>query len=324
MADKKIRYHLIGHAGSNDDPCIIRRLAWEEGAVVCFTHTWVWPLYCQLKAKGVPATFGYVPEPGAINIIHGQVARHQLRPADLRNHFFVVVRADFPPFPYGAFEVVQNKRTTGGRSVFMPHFPQPGLLPRDKDRDEVCNVCASGERQNFANLDALEGEMDAMGCRFVFKSVGEWQDMTDVDILLGIRSFDKQAYDSKPPTKLFNAWLAGIPFIGGYDSAYEQVGLPGKDYLRVATERELLETVRALKQEPCLYSSLVAEGKKSVAQYTPERIAERWLGFLEGKASEAYARWARGEGRLADMFKAAAFEVVEKQLRGFKRSDVWV
>lgn len=292
-----IHYHFIGNAESNDSLETLCELEWEKGTIACVRHAWIWPLYCRLKMRGMPVSFSYSPMPGAVNFIHGQVARFLLKPRDFKEYFIVAVRADFRPFPFGRFEIVQNRHADGGRRVFMPHFPQPGLRPRDGRRELIENVCFSGEANNCFDASALSEELTKLGCRYVFKGQGDWQNMQDVDILLGIRSLSKNRYHSKPPTKLFNAWLAGIPFIGGYDSAYEQVGTPGRNYLRVADYGELVDAIRMLKNDNGLYARLVANGRQAAVDYTPERITDRWLALLDGEVAKAYRDWAKGSPR---------------------------
>lgn len=47
-----------------------------------------------------------------------------------------------------------------------------------------------------------------------------WSDCSDVDVVLGLRSFGRVKFDTKPPTKLINTWLAVALFIRGRDPAY--------------------------------------------------------------------------------------------------------
>jgi len=287
----EICYHFVGNSHTGDDVENLRTLNWEGGLLACCQHAWVWPVYCQLKMRNWPVSFGYALKEGMVNIIHGQVARECLTLSDLRRHFIVTIRADFRPFPFGQFEIVQNQRYVGGRRVYLPHLPQPGLIPRDRNRDCVVNVCFSGQIENSIDTYALNRDLEQMGCRLVFRELGQWQDMREVDILFGIRSFSKTPFHSKPPTKLFNAWLAGIPFIGGYDSAYEQVGQPGYDYLRVSDYDELVRAIVRLKEDPAFYREIVEHGAKAGEMYTPVRTVEKWEYFLERGVKPHYCDW---------------------------------
>ncbi|MEE9369571.1 MAG: glycosyltransferase [Pontiella sp.] len=285
-------FNFVANSSTGDDLSSLRNLSWDEGIVACTRHTWVWALYCQLKMRGVNVSINYEPVDGAVNIIHGQIARSLLKPADFRRYFIIGIRADFRPFPYGQYEVVQNIKSEGGNCVYMPLYPQPGLIARSPEREGVSNICFSGRIQNTFDVEHLKKDLQGMECRFVFKGEGEWQDMSDVDVLLGIRSLSTNSYDSKPSTKLLNAWHAGIPFIGGYDSGFEHIGSPGINYLRVKTYDELIDAIRRLKEDRGLYQQLIDEGRKAGQAYTPERITDRWMEFLDGPVAESFANWS--------------------------------
>ena len=259
------RIHFVGNRCADDNLEVLCSLPWEKGTVACLHQTWVWPLFCHLRDRGAPVSFSYEPMPDHINMIHGEIARYQLKGRDPGRFFFVGIRADFKPFPYGNFEIVQNLRTEGKKRKYVPLYSQPGLNPRDVSRTSIENICFSGQLENLGvDLTRLEKDLRNIGCRFVHKSVGQWQNMQDVDVLIGVRSLDKKTYDDKPPSKLFNAWLGNIPFIGGYDSAFSQVGTPGKDYIRVSTYSELLAEIEQLKYDDVYYRKLVESGMESV------------------------------------------------------------
>ena len=194
-----------------------------------------------------------------------------------------------------------------GKSIYMPHLPQPGLVPRARCRGRVLNVCFSGEPQNSVDIASLADAIEKFGCRIIHKGKGEWQDLSDVDILLGIRSFSKDRHHSKPPTKLFNAWLAGIPFIGGYDSAYEQVGSPGRNYIRVASPVELLDAINRLTCDSDLYESLVSEGAKAGGGCSPGKTIERWSRFINETVTPAFNDWEETGARTSISRHAKAF-----------------
>jgi hypothetical protein len=113
----------------------------------------------------------------------------------------------------------------------------------------------------------------------------------DIDVLIGIRSFDTNPYDNKPPSKLINAWHSQIPFVGGHDSAFKQVGKPDHDYLLAGNPQEVLEAVLKLKADDALYSKLVGNGIKNAMSYTTETIASDWENILTNPVSVRYRQW---------------------------------
>lgn len=302
--------HFVANPVNYDDLHTLQNMRWEDGTVACTRHTWIWPLYCQLKMRGCSVSIDYKPRLKAINVVHCQTARRIFSARDFLDYYMVGIRADFRPFPYGQIEIVQNRKSEGKNRIYMPLYPQPGLIPRDTQRSQVENICFAGREQNSARVSGLEKELNKLGCRFVFKGIGKWHEMSDVDILLGIRSFDKAPHHSKPPTKMFNAWGAGIPFIGGYDSAFKQVGVPGENYLRVSTPYELIESIKALKTEPSLYNKLVENGKKAYELYSPSRITDLWIELFCKQIIPDYEQWSRSRSlsrNLSEAYYATRF-----------------
>ncbi|MDF7799413.1 hypothetical protein P4C99_08050 [Pontiellaceae bacterium B1224] len=322
----KYKYHFVGNIASGDDLEKLRVLPWDEGSKACVHHAWTWPVYCRLRDLGHPVSYSYELKRDAINFIHGEVARYQLKGKDFASYFIVGLRADFHAQPYANLEVVQNEQSEGARAVYMPHLPQPGLLSRDADRIQVENICFSGQLENLGvPAIQLENDLQRIGCRFVYKELGSWNDMRDVDVLLGIRSFGKNPHHTKPPTKMFNAWLSNIPFIGGYDSAFLQSGQVGENYIRISSYDELLAEITKLKEDEQYYSSMVDAGKKASESFTPDSITKAWANIITEVIDPAFHQWLQHSwyGRLNSRFRGIMFDVWEQQVRGYKRSEIW-
>ena len=197
-----------------------------------------------------------------INIIHSD---QLLKLKGTANHFIVCVQADFPRRSWAQYHLVQNKNQVLANSTFIPHWLQPGLIGRNPSRAGVVKAAYAGQIYN-GNLAFSEEKWKLffieLGIDFVTLSAENWHNLSEVDVLIGIRSFNNYAYNNKPPSKLFNAWHAQIPFIGGYDSAYQQVGAPGIDYVRVKSWLEIREAMVKLQEDKCFYSTLIQNGNK--------------------------------------------------------------
>jgi len=141
------------------------------------------------------------------------------------------------------------------------------------------------------NVDDWKREFEACGLEFVPLPSSQWHDLRSIDVLIGIRSFDSNPHNSKPASKLINAWHAGIPFIGGYESAFMQIGHPGKDYLLAGTLQEAVAAVVRLRDNPQLYSRIVESGARSGALYTERKICESWESAIFGPVMHRYAQW---------------------------------
>lgn len=126
---------------------------------------------------------------------------------------------------------------------------------------------------------------------------GSWHDLRSFDLLIAIRSFDRRRYTGKPPSKLVNAWLAGVPFIGGADAAYGQVGTLGEDYLRATSPDEVIAAVRRLRDEPGLRDRLIRAGRTRAAAFAVPAIVERWREVLTGPVLAGFHRHQRNPRR---------------------------
>jgi len=128
-----------------------------------------------------------------------------------RGQFIAAVAADFLPHPGAQFQILQNKahaqRLPG--SGFMPHWPQPGLIPRHPDRGERFETAAFlGDRSNLppelADPLFTARLWEKTGLRFEIRDNTRWHDYSDVDLVIAIRDFSSARHLHKPATKLYN------------------------------------------------------------------------------------------------------------------------
>ena len=266
-----------------------------ESAVKVYTRgdlNWCLQTYHLLsKRSNLPVQCSNKILPEVINIIHSDQLLQQKGHA---SEFVVCVRADYPGRRWAHYHLVQNKNQLGANTSFIPHWVQPGLIERDVNRKGVRRVAYAGEAFNgnlAGTADTWKQFLEPHNIEFVTLAGGSWHDLSSIDVLVGIRSFDEQPHNTKPPTKLFGAWHANIPFIGGHDSAFKQVGVPGEDYLLVGTPDEAIKAILKLRDDPALYNKLVQNGKKKAALYTEETIAQVWLEVLTGPVMHRYQQW---------------------------------
>ncbi|AHM62214.1 hypothetical protein D770_19825 [Flammeovirgaceae bacterium 311] len=226
-----------------------------------------------------------------INIIHSdQLLKLQGTPSE----FVVCVRADYPQRRWAHYHLVQNMNQLGSNCTFIPHWVQPGLIKRDEHRQGVKRVAYAGApiRGNMAgSTESWRSMFEQHGLEFVVQSSGNWHDLSTVDVLVGIRSFSTHPYNTKPPTKLFSAWHANIPFVGGYDSAFRQLGVPEEDYLLAGTPEDVVKQVLRLRDHPALYAKLVYNGQQKACMYTEQTIADIWEATLTGTVMHRYTQW---------------------------------
>jgi hypothetical protein len=227
--------------------------------------------------KSVPR--GFVPPPGVL---------------------FVCLRADATFHPFAHFHVVINRLTRHPwyPSVYMPHWPQPGLIPRDPARgDRWENAAFFGDDACIASEmrgDEWASILRELKLNWNHVPPEKWHDFSEVDVVVAIRDFiGKHRYANKPPTKLFNAWHSGVPAILGRESAYEQERKGALDYLEARTVPDLVAALRRLRDEPELRRAMVANGCQRAKESEPAVITARWREFFEKMAVPAHEEWRR-------------------------------
>lgn len=300
----------------------------REGDLVDF-----WELYCQgeftwalqtyhvLKRTGMPLALSYRLDPNAVNLAHSNLLKTLPKRPDC---YCVSLQADYPHFPMAQYHIVQNHAQVSEKHSFAPCWPQIGQQSRDANRRAVTRVAYQGAR-DFTDLDPgrINADLQAEGITFELLDAGNWRNLAEVDILVGIRSFGMQEYKRKPPSKLVNAWHAGIPFIGGWDSAYSQIGTPGEDYLRVATYGEMLREIVELKNNPVLYRWMVRVGRKRATEHTFDTIMQLWKKPMEGEIARDFEEWKTLPAKvLRYRLKLLAylfFQSARSAMRGFYR-----
>lgn len=231
--------------------------------------------------------------PGCINVLH---TNHLWDDGIEPDRFKVSLVGDFPRRRWAHVQVVQNGDQPGH---FMPLWPQPCLRPREGG-ERFARVGYLGEIDNGNTVwDAArwQAELAPLGLDFTIPPASRWNDMRDLDAVVAIRSFDDRSHGHKPPSKLVNAWLAGVPFIGGADSAYRQIGTPGEDYLLATSPEAVRDALARLRAEPDLRRRLVENGKLRARAYDRDAVLKRWIELLEGPVERRYREWAAHRGR---------------------------
>jgi hypothetical protein len=254
---------------------------------------WILQTYLVLREHRAGVFLSRVLQPDGINVVH---AEKLIEPRDAAC-FTVGVLADKAEWTTSPdLTIVQNREQADAsrNRHWLPHWPQPGLVARDAARAEVRVAAYCGSFSNLGLAPHLFAEMcRKIGLEGHVYGRHRCADLSGIDILVGVRSLDTLTHDHKPASKLVNAWLANIPFIGGYDSAFAAVGAPGRDYLRVSSRTELEEALLRLKNDPALYARLVEAGQQRRASCDRTAVTRAWLDFLDNTAHPALAEWRR-------------------------------
>ncbi len=214
------------------------------------------------------------------------------------NYFLVDIVADGLPHPAAHLHLVQNRAHARQlpRSLFMPHWTQPHLIPRDPARGSLFEkISFFGDSSNLApelRSAAWQEQLHReLGILLEIREARRWHDYSDVDGVIAIRDFSGSRHLHKPATKLYNAWLAGVPFIGGIDSAYAADGHPGEDYLVGTSAEKVFQYLKTLKEDPAMRWKLVQKGSESVVSYTREATLDRWKKLVQTTLPAEALKW---------------------------------
>ena len=273
-----------------------KALPLEESGKIATTHSWIYQTWALLSMITVPCSlFPQMPENGIIIVLSGSLPKSCKTPKDV---FLVDIVADGLPHPAAHLHIVQNRAHAQRlrNSLFMPHWPQPGLIKRNSERgDHFENISFFGHLSNLAtelqSPSWINRLRDELGLHLNFCSANRWNDYSTTDGVIAIRDFSTSRQLHKPATKLYNAWLAGVPFIGGLDSAYAADGEPEKNYLVATSPEDVFMHLKRLKEDRGFRKRLVLEGQKAGVSFTQNATLERWHQLVEKTLPHLATQW---------------------------------
>ena len=274
-------------------------------------QVWVLQTYLRLARAGRPVELAATPPGEGLIVFHAKQARALRRQRHLLGDaVLVAARADNRQPLIADFEIVQNGRFADGRRRFhVPHWPQPGLLPRDPARGTAVrrlvykgfdgNLSPEFRRLEWRQLLAgrgIEWVVDAapFAGRETDAQAIDWPDFREADLILAVRPPDRRGATNKPASKLVNAWLAGVPALLGPEIAYRELRRSELDYCEVSSLAEAQAAVDRLLGDPGLYTAMVANGRARSADFTAAALLPRWETLLfETIPALVPPRWSR-------------------------------
>lgn len=260
-------------------------------------RAWTLQTYLRLARAGEPVRLtNVVPSRGVLVFHAGHKHIVQRHRAVSREAVLVALRGDRKPVLTADFEILQNDGGADGRRTFaLPHWPQPGLVPRDSSRGHrVQRAAYKGYSANLdpAFLDAgWRSRLAEMGIEWLCDAAAfdregfrhypvDWPTYRDIDVIVAVRPGDRTLHASKPASKLVNAWLAGVPAVLGAESACRALRRDPLDYLEVATVEEAEAALRRLRDEPRLMVGMIENGQRRAAEFRLEALLEPWRRLL--------------------------------------------
>lgn len=265
----------------------------------CF---WTLQTYLFLNDYGFPCQLvDQMPDEGIV-VSHRDYLEDSFKPG--AKVLLVCLRADVDRHPYAQLHAVQNPYQAIPKSLmtlweshFMPHWPQPSIIPRPPERGDIFeNVMFLGNAVNLVpefRDPAWYEELEKLGLKFRMKlNHDEWHDYSDTDVVLAIRELGQtNDWRGKPASKLYSAWHAEVPAILGYESAFQAERKSSLDYLEAATLGEVITALKQLKEDQELRLAMVENGKVRAMETNSEQMVERWQTFLAEVAVPAYKSW---------------------------------
>ena len=219
------------------------------------------------------------------------------------NSFIVGCRSDGFQTSLCDIMVVQNKVCLHSETdIFIPHWPQPGLIPRLKERGSTIEniVFKGGEINLYESFRSPEFKqrLEKLGVKLRINGLPEngpvmWNDYSSDDLVLAVRDLTEKDTLVKPASKLVNAWIAGVPALLGPEAAFREQRQSDLDYIEVTTPQAVFEAVKLLKSQPELYQKMVANAHKRAEYFTTEKMIQRWYEFLAGPVADGYKRWSK-------------------------------
>ncbi len=264
-------------------------------------HSWLLRTYYQLGVVGIKTTVTSALRPDAINLV--SVRDFGKRQRDLKS-FVVVPQGDAHHSQMANFRILQNGvRPVDDAAAVIWHWPQPGIIPRDPDRQHrMEQLCYKGRVRNLYKVfrsDEFVEDLKKIGVTFEIDAYdglrGEhnWNDYAHSDAVLAIRNLTIYDMSKKPASKLVNAWFADIPALMGPEPAFRELGTNGEDYLEIRTPQDAIDAITTLKSNPDLYHKIIANGRKRREAYSETALTQMWLDTLNGPIAETFEAWQR-------------------------------
>lgn len=261
-------------------------------------RVWVGQTFLRLQRAGYPVELSSrVPNSGIL-FTHADYIPHVMSKKTLFSSLVIVsARADRPLQPYADFEIVQNRHSSASERAFhLHHWPQPGLIARDRARGaSISNVVYKGMAgemaddfnaqpwQDFIAQQGLDWKCDATTWKGnesgAYHDVS-WNDYSHADVIVAIRKNAESLYPKKPASKLINAWAAGVPAILGAEHAYRELRQSELDYIEASNAAEVEKAILRLRENPDLYQAMVDNGLKRSEEFTAAQITQLWANVM--------------------------------------------
>jgi hypothetical protein len=269
---------------------------WQQ--FVTGERAWILQTFLRLQNAGMPVELkDRLPLTGVAIFSSKHRRRLLAMQRTLRTRaLLVATREDVNSTPFADIDIVQNPSQARPRkALLMPHWPQPGLIPRDAQRgNTLLNVAYKGFAGNlhpsfrdaewlqFLEQRGLRWQADAVRYSGASAEHGglSWNDFSATDLIVAVRPDDPGSHPRKPATKLYNAWQARVPCLLGPELAYRALRRDPLDYLEVRDRFEAAAAIDALLQQPERYRAMIEHGSERAREFSVAAITDRWRELI--------------------------------------------
>jgi hypothetical protein len=253
---------------------------------------WIAQSYMRLRKRGhdVRLTDKFVPEEVCVALAALKGSNRPYR------SFAVSVQCHLLVARICEFNIVQNQLLLQRpNQALLPHWPQPGLIPRDVSRGtrlEHIGYFGDESLMSDFNSAAFRSELKKLGMTLVTHQ--QWNDYSNTDVVLAVRNVPQSYLAYKPASKLYNAWAAGCPALLGQEPAFAAHRRSNLDYIEVGNPAEALVALARLKAEPELFQNMVDNGIRRSCDFSVDAVARCWERLLSGPIADRLKLWRRG------------------------------
>lgn len=253
---------------------------------------WIVQAFHRLRARGYPVRLTGGTESDSINVLHSDDFV-----GTSPGCFIVCVRADREPRFDADVEVVQNRTCLWkANDTYVPHWPQPGIVPRDPARGaEIRRVAYLGKEVNLApdlRAEAFTHSLERNGMELVVRE-DRWWDYSDIDVVLAVRDGTPLYLNLKPSSKLVNAWIGDCPALVGPERGYQEIRKGALDFIECRSADQALQGLRRLRGQPDLYRAMVENGRVRRAEFSADAVTDRWEEVIGEVLIPRYLDWQR-------------------------------
>ena len=259
---------------------------------------WIALTYLIFTKNGYKVTIGRSAKPDKINIIDGITTGSE----DIRSDCFYVSCRNDGHFPsLGNVVLHQNLIHTGRKKeIYMPQWPQPGLVFREASRENSIKKIAffgQPKRNLLKELQTKEfkDDLEKRGVEFAIEGKNKggycWNNYSDVDLILAVRDkLPSAIMELKPVNKVTNSWLAGALCITGPEPAILATFKHGEPLLIATTAEDILKHIDDLQAKPERFEALRKSALKASADYCEESVFQAWVE-MEKAVTPRFQSW---------------------------------